>query len=220
VRRSMGSLGVDGTLVKAHSRSYKRKKGDKPKKGKKPAIEVHSVDPDAGFYVREADSRDEDPDGAGKDRVAWGYEATFAVSGSEDPDTEPAYPNLIVGMGVLAKPGQSPGRHGARVLGSLHERRYQPGMLAADRAFSSAKPADFQLPALALGYRPVYDYKIDQLGAGGVRGLPPDRRSLVLPVHHPAPHRCDPGLPGAPHRRTDVPDPPEGAPGVLGPAEG
>ena len=67
-------------------------------------------------------------------------------------------------MGVFDKPGQSPGKHGAQVLASLDERGHQPGMLAADRAFSSAKPGDFQLPALDLGYRPVYDYKIDQLG--------------------------------------------------------
>ena len=139
VRRSMGSLGVDGTLVKAHSRPYKRKKGDKPKKGKRPAIEVHSVDPDAGFYVRQADSRDENPDGVGKDKIAWGFEATFGVSGSPDLDNS-AYPNLIVAMGVLDKPGQSPGKHGAQVLASLHERGHQPGLLAADRAFSSAKP--------------------------------------------------------------------------------
>ena len=39
--------------------------------------------------------------------------------------------------------------------------------LAADRAYSSAKEEHFQLPARALGYKAVYDYKIDQLGAKG-----------------------------------------------------
>ncbi len=36
--------------------------------------------------------------------------------------------------------------------------------MAADRAYSSATAEDFQLPALALGYRPVFDFKDDQLG--------------------------------------------------------
>jgi hypothetical protein len=44
--------------------------------------------------------------------------------------------------------------------------------LAADRAYSSAKAEDFQLPARALGYRPVFDYKKDQLGVkDNVRGF-------------------------------------------------
>jgi hypothetical protein len=46
----------------------------------------------------------------------------------------------------------------------VRDRGHPAGYLAADRAYSSAKPEDFQLPALALGYSPVYDYRIDQLG--------------------------------------------------------
>ncbi len=134
-------------------------------KGRKPEIELHSVDPDAGFYVRQADERDAGVDATtGRDKIAWGYEATFAVSGAATPDEDGLFPNVIVGMTVLDQPGRSVGRHGAQVLASLAARGYLAGFLAADRAFSSAKAEEFQLPALALGYRPVYDYKIDQLG--------------------------------------------------------
>ena len=166
VRRAFrGSVGVDGTLVRAHSRPYTRKRGTKSKKGKKPEIELHSVDPDAGFYVRQSDERDAGGDATtGRDKIGWGHEATFAVSGAATPDEEGVFPNLILGMTVLDRPGSSVGRHGAQVLASLAARGYPAGLLAADRAFSSAKADEFQLPALALGYRPVYDYKIDQLG--------------------------------------------------------
>jgi len=45
-----------------------------------------------------------------------------------------------------------------------------PGPLPrGDPAYSSAKEQDFQLPARALGYQVVYDYKIDQLGVKGSR---------------------------------------------------
>ena len=89
-----------------------------------------------------------------------GDDATFGVSGSEDPDKEQDFPNLIVGMSVC-KPGESPGKQGARVLASLAARGHEAGLLAADRAFSSAKAEDFQLPALGLGYRTAFDYKED-----------------------------------------------------------
>jgi hypothetical protein len=166
VRRAFrGSVGIDGTLVRAHARPYVRKRGAKPKKGTKPEIVLHSVDPDAGYYVRQADERDAGVEATtGRDKIAWGYEATFAVSGAATPEEDDLFPNLILGMTVLDQPGRSPGGHGAQVLAGLAARGYPPGFLAADRAFSSAKPDEFQLRALALGYRPIYDYKKDQLG--------------------------------------------------------
>ena len=88
---------------------------------------MHSVDPDAGYYARQADSRDDDAESLGRDKIAWGYEDTFAVSASEDLDAQQEFSNLIVGMTVLSKPGESPGRHGARVLASLAARAIRPG---------------------------------------------------------------------------------------------
>ena len=86
------------------------------------------------------------------------------MSGAATPEEDGRWPNVILGMTVLDQPGRSVGRHGAQVLDSLAARGYRAGFLAADRAFSSARAEEFQLISLAQGYRPVYDYKIDQLG--------------------------------------------------------
>ena len=109
-------------------------------------------------------------------------------------------------MTVLDQPGRSVGRHGAQVLASLAARSYPAGLLAADRAFSSARAEEFQLPALALGYRPVYDYKIDQLGVQDeVDGFLQIEGDVVLPVHPRAAPRGHPGLSQPCHRRRHLP---------------
>jgi len=126
---------------------------------------MHSVDPDAAWYRREPDQRDDYRQGAaGSGKIAWGFEATLAVSGPDQPDADQVFPNLVVAMAVLHQPGHDVGHNGTEALASLSERGYPAHYLAADRAYSSAKAEDFQLAALAFGYRPVYDYKIDQLG--------------------------------------------------------
>ena len=56
---------------------------------------------------------------------------------------------------------------GIRALASVAARGHPAGYLAADRAYSSAATKDFQLPAASLGYKPVYDYRSDQLGVKG-----------------------------------------------------
>ena len=52
-------------------------------------------------------------------------------------------------------------------LASIASRGYPAHYLVGDRAYSQAKAEDFQLPARALGYKVVFDYKIDQLGRQG-----------------------------------------------------
>ena len=119
-------------------------------------IAIHSADPDAGYCVRPADSRDQDADSVGRDKIDWGLEATFGVSGSVDPEEEQEFPNLVMGMRAGWALGYSPGKQGARVLASLAARGYEAGMLAADRAFraprkglSTSRP----LPRLSHGLR-------------------------------------------------------------------
>jgi hypothetical protein len=157
-------VGVDGTLVWRHSRPYIRKRGTKSKRGRKPEIELHSVDPDAGFYVRQADERDTGVDATtGRDKIAWGYEALRCV-GLGNAGRRRRVPERHRWHDCARSTGRAVGRHGAQVLASLAARGYRAGFLAADRAFSSAKAEEFQLSAVVLGYRPVYDYKIHQLG--------------------------------------------------------
>ena len=64
----------------------------------------------------------------------------------------------------MTRPGEDPGGTGARVLASVAARGHKPGRPGYDRAYTAALPERFHLPARALGYSPVMDYRIDQLG--------------------------------------------------------
>jgi hypothetical protein len=79
------------------------------------------------------------------------------------PARRPATPNLAIGL-ATARPGEDPGSTGARVLASAAARGHKPGWLGYDRAYTAALPDRFHLPARALGYSPVMDYRADQLG--------------------------------------------------------
>jgi hypothetical protein len=93
-------------------------------------------DPDGGWYVREGDHRErEDDKGKPLRKIAWALEATIATM-ARPPGAPPAHPDLAI---ALARPGY-------------------------DRAYTQALPARFHLPARALGYKPVMDYRDDQLG--------------------------------------------------------
>ncbi len=117
-------------------------------------------DPDGGWYVREGDHREpEDHKGKTLRKIAWALEATMA----RPPGAGPGCPNLAAGL-ALARPGQDPGGTGARVLASIAARGHKTGWLGFDRAYTAALPARFHLPARALGYSPVMDYRADQLG--------------------------------------------------------
>ena len=50
-RRGFKGVGIDGTSVKSHSRPFRRRPGTRARRGKRAEIAVHSVDPDAGYYV-------------------------------------------------------------------------------------------------------------------------------------------------------------------------
>ena len=163
VRRAWkGTVGVDATLVRSFARAEGRTDSGRGKRGAR-EVEVHSADPDAGYYVRETDSRDDVQSRRWRGKPIWGREATLVVSAPDDPN-DPNFPSLVVGMAPLHKPSQAAGANGIRALRSVIERGHPAGYLAADRAYSSASMEDFQLPAVALGYKPVYDYRSDQLG--------------------------------------------------------
>ena len=72
-------------------------------------------------------------------------------------------PNLAIGM-AMTRPGQDPGGTGARVLASAAARGHKASWLGYDRAYTQALPGRSHLPARALGYQPVMDYRDDQLG--------------------------------------------------------
>jgi hypothetical protein len=146
-----GSTGLDATPVPLFSRGPSRRAG------------LSASDPDGGWYVREGDHRDRE-DGKGKPlkKITWALEATIAAT-ARPPGAAPACPNLAIAL-ALTRPGEDPGGTGARVLASAAARGHKAGPLGYDRAYTAALPSRFHLPARALGYSPVMDYRDDQLG--------------------------------------------------------
>jgi hypothetical protein len=146
-----GCTALDATPVPLFSRGPSRRAG------------LCASDPDGGWYVREGDHRErEDDKGKPLRKLAWALEATIATT-ARPPHTEPGCPNLAIGM-AMARPGEDPGGTGARVLASAAARGHKTGPLGYDRAYTQALPGRFHLPARALGYQPVMDYRDDQLG--------------------------------------------------------
>ena len=146
-----GCTGLDATPVPLFSRGPSRRAG------------LCASDPDGGWYVREGDHREhEDDKGKPLRKICWALEATIATT-ARPPAAPPATPNLAIGL-AMTRPGQDPGGTGARVLASAAARGHKPGWLGYDRAYTQALPGRFHLPARALGYHPVMDYRDDQLG--------------------------------------------------------
>jgi hypothetical protein len=146
-----GSVGLDATPVPLYSRG--------PSKG----AGTTASDPDGAWYVRDGDHREIDGSSEKKIRkIHWALEATIAVMG-RPPGSVPAYPNLILGI-VLGRPGADPAGTGMRLLTSVRHRGHKAGYLGADRGYTQCLPEHFHLPARALGYSVVMDYKANDLG--------------------------------------------------------
>ncbi|MFF4571195.1 hypothetical protein [Streptomyces sp. NPDC001410] len=95
------------------------------------------------------------------------HDAVLLDDGTPNPDVLPA---LVLGA-ALDKPGHRPAYNGLKILNRLRERGYKPGFLAGDRAYNNSEPDEWQIPVRAMGYKPVYDYRADQLGKqGGTHG--------------------------------------------------
>jgi hypothetical protein len=161
-RRWRGSVAVDATVVPTFARQELREPLRRGMRGKDREVLVHSADPDAAYYHREPDDRDA---GAALPRPPqWAYELSIVVAGSDDPDEEPFVLSLVVGMAPLHRPGHDPGPNAIVALSSVHARGHPANWLAADRAYTSAKAENFQLPARSSGYRLTLDYTLAQLG--------------------------------------------------------
>ena len=89
---------------------------------------------------------------------------------------------LSMGVAVLHRPCQEPGRNGTRVPASVRERGHPAGLLAGDKAYSNQKPEDFQLPLPGPSVRACL-----RLQEGSARGAGRSwqgsrrRRGVVLP---------------------------------------
>jgi hypothetical protein len=146
------AYGLDATPVPLFSRGPSRRAG------------LCASDPDGAWYVRTGDHRErEDDKGRPRGRVAWALEATALTTAAPTPGTLGAYPNLVVGL-ALERPGIDPAGTAVRVCKGALERGFSPGPLGVDRAYSAAFAARFHLPVRAMGFEPVMDYRLDQLG--------------------------------------------------------
>ena len=146
-----GSVGLDATPVPLYSRGPSKRAG------------TTASDPDGGWYVREGDHREtEGPKGNKLRKVFYALEATIVVMGRA-PGSVPTHPNLILGIS-LGPPGEDPGGSGVALLASVRRRGWRAGYLGADRGYSQCLAEHFHLPARALGYSVVMDYKENDLG--------------------------------------------------------
>lgn len=162
---------VDATPVKTNARKPSRSTG------------TTSADPDAGLYLRTSDAK---PAGPPEDAVTsaakstasgksvkkvknivkelFGYEATLLVNGSTKPVDGRITPPVMVGGYTLERPGHRPGGAAVDVLKHAVVNSWPIGTLAGDRAYNNSEPDSFQLPARALGFELLFDYRDDQLG--------------------------------------------------------
>ena len=155
-----GGTALDATPVPLYSRGPSRRAG------------LSASDPDGGWYVREGDHRErEDHTGKPLRKICRALQATIAVT-ARPPGAPPATPNLATGP-AMTRPGEDPGGTGARVLASVTARGHQTGWPGYDRACTAALPQRFHLPARALGYQPVMDYRDDQPGIQASTGGAP-----------------------------------------------
>ena len=146
------AYGLDATPVPLFSRGPSKRSG------------LCASDPDGGWYVREGDHRErEDHRGRRRSRVAWALEATLLTTAPREPGTLASFPNVVVGL-ALDRPGVDPGGTAVRVLAGARSRGFAPGPLGVDRAYSGAFAQNFHLPARAMGYELVMDYRISELG--------------------------------------------------------
>ncbi|WP_329245394.1 hypothetical protein OIE43_21255 [Streptomyces pseudovenezuelae] len=179
------SLGIDATPVRTFSRG-RRTNG--PELATDPDAgwyvrEGDHRDPDAPVSdsmrppqppakKRKAEQRQGKRKTSLKKKYLFGYDAHLIVTrdaehdavllddGTPNPDVLP----VVVLGAALDKPGHRPAYNGLKILNRLRERGYKPGYLAGDRAYNNSEPDEWQLPVRAMDYKPVYDYREDQLG--------------------------------------------------------
>jgi hypothetical protein len=165
-----GSVAIDATILLSHWDSYELTDEAKKKRKKNPNtklrdsdIKLCSADPTAGWYVKQADKRDTAAKRTRQgDYYEFGHLSHKAVMAADDPEDDKLFPNLILNS-TVDTPSYRTAENSLRVLEGIVDRGHRTGWMAGDRAYSGL-PAEFQNRVRELGYLPIYDYKIDQLG--------------------------------------------------------
>lgn len=153
-----GNYAVDGTLVKANGT-----RGTDNWNQKFVATEY-----DAGRYYRDSLDHTEAALGKKSPQKAknwWGYELTIVTTLQNKNDgTDPTVPHLITGL-AFDGAGREPGMNAVRAFKPGFEAGLPSNLVVADRAYyANAVPSKFHIPMASMGFKPVTDYKKNQLG--------------------------------------------------------
>lgn len=130
-----------------------------------------STDPDAGYYVREDSHIDPMllPEEDARPKVGkkfWAYEIHVSVGVDRTPGARQHIPALALSM-TTDRPGVKVADNTRRVLASLLERGFKPGLLTGDRLYTEMEASTFQMPAREAGFELVLAYKLRNLGGQG-----------------------------------------------------
>lgn len=164
-----GSVSVDRTKIPAangRGRPAWRKKAGK-RIGPEPDALI--MESHADWYMHKPEFRaGDDPnemDGT------WGFPANIAVMVQSDPTLAPRHPLLAVAYSLGVPNNDDISEDTIALLASLRERGHPAGRVTGDKEyFSIQMPERLALPAKALGYSPMFDYRSTELGAVGQIG--------------------------------------------------
>ena len=96
-------------------------------------------------------------------RVPWGTGAMLALIGPSDPELRDT-PALVIGMKLAGYSHDTTAR-AAELIRGIQARGYPADYLAADRGLlPNSRPEHIQSAARAAGYKPVFDYKVTEVG--------------------------------------------------------
>ncbi|AXT86253.1 hypothetical protein C6I20_14400 [Aeromicrobium sp. A1-2] len=162
IAQTDGNFAFDGTLIKAGGG-----RGTDKKFGR-----YVSSEPDASIYFRDGDHSGTDIS-AGKKKFAkhaFGFELTLATMtdnfrvGRDGEVHQQEMPHVVVGIGWDGA-SRAPGRNAIRALKSVPAHGLPVNLGLGDRAYySGAKTEHFHVFASAMGFKPVTEYRVDQLG--------------------------------------------------------
>ena len=166
-----GDISIDQTKVPAVSRRGKRrvvrKAGQRYVRESKDALVMEI---DADWYAHQPEHRPT-ADPRAMD-FTWGYAASFAMTVPADPTAKGKNARLLPAMAIAMKLSTPVADRlepeTVQLLSSIVGRGHKPGRVTADMAyFSQLRPDDLLLPVRALGFSPVFKYRVTDLGANG-----------------------------------------------------
>ena len=142
--RWRGNLTLDATVVPIFG-------GGSPTKSPKPDDSM-SPEFDGGYHQNHDGSK------------TWGYDLHIALMGQNHYDADPDFPLLAAGIS-LDEPSRRVAENAIACLSSIRDRGHPADLLITDMGyFANQKAEKFHLPARALGYGLVGDYKKGQTG--------------------------------------------------------